>query len=90
MLRDADFGPIRLRAFGTYALKATIPRRCLKNWSAPTGIVEADEVSELMRSIINSAFADMLGEQKNRRPRPGCKLPRDVRIAAEVRLRAGR
>ena len=25
MLRDADFGPVRLRAFGTYTLKATDP-----------------------------------------------------------------
>jgi membrane protease subunit (stomatin/prohibitin family) len=64
MLRDADFGPIRLRAFGTYVLKATDPKALLKELVGTDGVVEADEVSELMRSIINSAFADMLGEQK--------------------------
>ena len=30
MMRDADFGPIRLRAFGTYTLKATDPRALLQ------------------------------------------------------------
>ncbi|MBS0263656.1 MAG: SPFH domain-containing protein [Planctomycetes bacterium] len=64
MLRDADFGPIRLRAFGTYALKATDPKALLKELVGTDGVVEADEVSELMRSIIMSAFADMLGESK--------------------------
>lgn len=64
MLRDADFGPIRLRAFGTYALKATEPKALLKELVGTDGVVEADEVSELMRSIIMTAFADMLGESK--------------------------
>jgi membrane protease subunit (stomatin/prohibitin family) len=64
MLRDADFGPIRLRAFGTYVLKATDPKALLKELVGTDGVVEADEVSELMRSIIMTAFADMLGEQK--------------------------
>src|SRR5207253_1493443 len=64
MLRDADFGPVRLRAFGTYVLKATDPKALLKELVGTDGVVEADEVSELMRSIINTAFADMLGESK--------------------------
>lgn len=64
MLRDADFGPIRLRAFGTYALKAVDPKALLKELVGTDGVVETDEVSELMRSIINTAFADMLGESK--------------------------
>ena len=36
MLRDPEFGPIRLRAFGTYALKAVEPRLCSRNSSEPT------------------------------------------------------
>jgi membrane protease subunit (stomatin/prohibitin family) len=61
MLRDADFGPIRLRAFGTYTLKATNPQALLKELVGTDESFEADEVNELMRSIINSAFADMVG-----------------------------
>lgn len=64
MLRDADFGPIRLRAFGTYALRCTEPRALLKELVGTDGVVEADEIGELMRSIIMNAFADMLGESK--------------------------
>src|SRR5690606_3341284 len=64
MLRDADFGPIRLRAFGTYTLKATEPKALLKELVGTDGVVETDEVNELMRSMIGEAFADMLGESK--------------------------
>lgn len=64
MLRDPDFGPIRLRAFGTYVLKATEPKALLKELVGTDGVVEADEVTELMRSMISTAFADMLGEAK--------------------------
>ena len=62
MLRDADFGPIRLRAFGTYALKAIDPAIILKELVSTDGEFNAGEVSELLRSIIISSFADMLGE----------------------------
>ena len=64
MLRDADFGPVRLRAFGTYTLKAMDPRILLKEIVGTDGEFDADEVTELLRSIINSSFADMLGEKK--------------------------
>jgi membrane protease subunit (stomatin/prohibitin family) len=64
MLRDPEFGPIRLRAFGTYAIRAAEPRALLKELVGTDGEVGADEVSELMRSMIISTFADMLGESK--------------------------
>lgn len=64
MLRDADFGPIRIRAFGTYAIKAQEPKALLKELVGTDGIFEAEEVTELLRSMIVSAFADLLGESK--------------------------
>jgi len=64
MLRDPEFGPIRLRAFGTYALKAIDAKALLTELVGTDGVVEADEVTELMRSIITEAFADMLGEKQ--------------------------
>ena len=64
MLRDADFGPIRLRGFGTYTLKAIDPRALLKELVGTDGEFEADEVTELLRSIINSAFADLVGSSQ--------------------------
>lgn len=64
MLRDPEFGPIRLRAFGTYALKAIDAKALLTELVGTDGVVEADEISELMRSIITEAFSDMLGEKQ--------------------------
>ena len=64
MLRDHDFGPVRLRAFGTYALRAVDPRALLKELVGTDSALETDEVTELMRSVIISAFADMLGERQ--------------------------
>lgn len=64
MLRDADFGPVRLRAFGTYTLKAVDPRALLTELVGTDSSFEADEVSELMRSMITTSFADLLGTSK--------------------------
>lgn len=64
MLRDADFGPVRLRAFGTYTLKAIDPKALLKELVGTDQELQADEIGELMRGVIISAFADMLGTNK--------------------------
>jgi membrane protease subunit (stomatin/prohibitin family) len=64
MLRDADFGPIRIRAFGTYSLRAIDPRILLKELVGTSGRFEAEEVGELLRSIIVEAFTSMLGQAK--------------------------
>ncbi len=62
MLRDPEFGPIRLRAFGTYTLKAVDPQALLRELVGTDAVFEADEITELMRSIVNSTLADLLGE----------------------------
>lgn len=64
MLRDPEFGPIRVRAFGTYTLKAIDARALLKELVGTDDVYEAEEINELMRSNINSAFATLLGESK--------------------------
>ena len=64
LLRDPDFGPVRLRAFGTYAMRASDPAALLREIVGTDSSLEADEVSELMRSIIVTSFSDMLGESK--------------------------
>lgn len=64
MLRDPEFGPIRIRAFGTYVLKATDPSALLKEIVGTNASVSTDEVTELVRSIIVEAFTDMLGSSQ--------------------------
>lgn len=61
MMRDADFGPIRLRAFGTYAMQAVDPKALLKELIGTDSNFEVDEINELMRAIISSSFADLVG-----------------------------
>ena len=64
MLRDPEFGPIRLRAFGTYAIKAVDPAALLKELVGTDDVFEADEIHTLLRSIINTTLADLLGESE--------------------------
>ncbi|MCH2203279.1 MAG: SPFH domain-containing protein [Fuerstiella sp.] len=61
MLRDPEFGPIRIRAFGTYALRAVDARALLKELVGTDSAVDTDEVTELLRSMIISTFADTIG-----------------------------
>lgn len=62
MMRDPEFGPIRIRAFGTYSLKAVDAKALLKEVVGTDGEFGADEITELLRSIIASSLADMLGK----------------------------
>lgn len=64
MLRDPEFGPIRIRAFGSYVLRALDPKALLKEIVGTDGEFGADDVTELLRSIIASAFADLLANKQ--------------------------
>lgn len=64
MLRDPEFGPIRIRAFGTYAMKAIDPSALLREVVGTDAEVSAEAITELVRSIITSGFSDMLGESQ--------------------------
>jgi membrane protease subunit (stomatin/prohibitin family) len=63
-MRDPDFGSVRVRAFGTYTLKASDPRVLLKELVGTDSQFEADEISELLRSMISTAFADVVAKSK--------------------------
>ncbi|MGI9591210.1 MAG: SPFH domain-containing protein, partial [Myxococcota bacterium] len=64
MMRDSDFGPVRVRAFGTYTLKAMDPQTLLKELVGADSSFEADEIHELLRAIINTAFADVMAKSE--------------------------
>ena len=61
MMRDPEFGPIRIRAFGTYAVKAADAKALLTELVGTSQEVDADAVTELLRSIIVSCVAELLG-----------------------------
>jgi len=64
MMRDPDFGNIRVRAFGTYTLKAKDPRTLLSELVGTDGYFETEEISELLRSIVNTSFADVVAKSE--------------------------
>ena len=59
-MRDPDFGPIRIRAFGAYAMKADDPRALLRELVGTDSEFDTEEISVLMRSMIATAFADLI------------------------------
>jgi membrane protease subunit (stomatin/prohibitin family) len=60
ILRDPSLGPLRVRAFGTYTLRAAKPEALLAELVGTDGSFQADEIDVLLRSIIATAFADMI------------------------------
>jgi membrane protease subunit (stomatin/prohibitin family) len=60
LVRDPDFGPIRVRAFGTYTLKAVDPRAIVRELAGTSEHVEAAEIGVLLRGIIANAFAELV------------------------------
>src|SRR5499426_1734070 len=64
MMRDADFGIIRLRAFGTYDFRVVQPQRFLKEVAGTDQHFRLDEFAEAMRSRLVSVFSDALASAK--------------------------
>jgi excisionase family DNA binding protein len=64
MMRDADFGIVRLRAFGTYDFRIVDVPKFLKEVAGTDDHFRLDEFNDTMRSRIVSVFSDALAEAK--------------------------
>jgi membrane protease subunit (stomatin/prohibitin family) len=64
MMRDSEFGMIRLRAFGTYAMRIADARIFFQNIVGTRGLTSTDEVTGQLRSTILSRLSDALAESK--------------------------
>jgi excisionase family DNA binding protein len=60
MMRDADFGIVRARAFGTFDVKIVDPKLFLKEVAGSDQNFRLDEFADTMRSRIVSVFSDAL------------------------------
>jgi excisionase family DNA binding protein len=60
MMRDKDFGVIRLRAFGTFDFRITQPPVFLKELAGTDHHFRLDEFADTMRSRIVSVFSEAL------------------------------
>lgn len=64
MLRDAEFGPVRLRAFGTFCFEIKDSGAFVKGIAGTMPNFTQDMIEGQLRDILCSRFADALGESK--------------------------
>jgi membrane protease subunit (stomatin/prohibitin family) len=64
MLRDADFGIVRLRAFGAYSLRVADPAMFIKEIAGTNAHFQTEDIDEQLKRAIVTEFSDALGELK--------------------------
>lgn len=64
MTRDPEFGPIRLRAFGTYSMRVSDPARFMTEIVGTDGEFTADEISFQIRNVILQEVGRVLASSK--------------------------
>lgn len=64
IIRDADYGAVRVRAFGTYAFKVSDPYYFMKEVSGLVKSYRTEDIAEWLRSTIVTRVTDIIGESK--------------------------
>lgn len=64
MMRDPEFGPVRLRAFGNYAIRVSDPAVFLREIVGTNGRFTIGQFGEQLRDMVVSRFSSVLGENK--------------------------
>lgn len=63
-MRDADFGVVRTRAFGSYAIRITDPGKFMKEIVGTDGLFQTDEITGQLRNMVVTEFTQALAELK--------------------------
>ncbi len=64
ILRDSEFGVIRLRAFGTYGIRIVDPAVFIKEIVGTNGHFSVEEISNQLRNHIISRFTEIVANSK--------------------------
>ena len=64
MLRDPEFGPVRIRAFGVYEFRVIDASTFIREVVGTDGDFTTDEVTDQLRNIIVTRFSDAVAEAK--------------------------
>jgi membrane protease subunit (stomatin/prohibitin family) len=64
MLRDSDFGIVRLRAFGAYSLRVTDPAGFIREIAGTNAHFQTEDIDGQLKRAIVTEFSDALGELK--------------------------
>src|SRR3954465_4802697 len=62
MLRDADFGIVRLRAFGAYSMRVADPAEFIKQIAGTNAQFQTEDIDVQLKRAIVTEFSDALGE----------------------------
>jgi membrane protease subunit (stomatin/prohibitin family) len=60
--RDPEFGPVRIRAYGTYSMRVADPARFLKEIVGTDGEFTSDEISDQIRNVIVQEFSQIVAQ----------------------------
>src|SRR5512133_1919532 len=64
MLRDPEFGPIRIRANGNYTMKISEPGLFIKTIAGTDGNFTTESITNQLRNVAVTRFTDVIGESK--------------------------
>lgn len=64
MLRDPEFGPIRLRAFGNFSIRVNDPKKLLEEIVGTDGHFTVDEINAQLKTLAVTRFSDAIGESR--------------------------
>lgn len=64
MMRDNDFGMVRLRAFGIYSIRVTDPRALIKEVAGTNAHFSTEDIEGQLKRTLVSGFSDSLAESK--------------------------
>jgi membrane protease subunit (stomatin/prohibitin family) len=64
MMRDAEFGMVRLRAFGAFGVKVKDVPTLLRQVAGTESRFTVDQIEEQLREMVVSRFADAVGSSK--------------------------
>ena len=60
MIRDSEFGGVRLRAFGTYSIRIDDARKFMQEIMGTDGHFTVDEISDQLRNLIVTRFSSVV------------------------------
>ncbi|MHC5021412.1 MAG: SPFH domain-containing protein [Planctomycetota bacterium] len=64
IVRDPEFGAVRLRAFGNYAFRVDEPDIFLKECVGTDGLFTTEEITGQLKAVMTSGFADLCAESR--------------------------
>ncbi len=64
IIRDADYGAVRVRAYGTYSFKVSDPYVFMSELSGTNSSFSTYDITEWLRSMVVTHTSDIIGESK--------------------------